>query len=55
MYQKALARGKEYKCKSYINGKTENVIYLVTCLCGSQYVGRTYSRCRERRGLIRYS
>lgn len=33
--------GKEYKIRSFITCHTVGVIYLITCQCGMQYVGRT--------------
>ncbi|XP_018108445.1 uncharacterized protein LOC108711328 [Xenopus laevis] len=39
---------KCYKNRMYANCKTMNVIYLATCRCGQQYVGKTTRRLKDR-------
>lgn len=38
---KSNVTGKEYEIKNFISCHTKGVIYLLTCECGQQYVGRT--------------
>ncbi|XP_041424610.1 uncharacterized protein LOC121395346 isoform X1 [Xenopus laevis] len=40
--------GKNYPIRSYINCDSKCVIYLATCECGIQYVGRTCRSLKER-------
>ncbi|OCT88316.1 hypothetical protein XELAEV_18016950mg [Xenopus laevis] len=40
--------GKIYKCTTYANCRTSNVVYLATCRCGKQYVGKTTRWLKDR-------
>ncbi|KAJ8356539.1 hypothetical protein SKAU_G00193330 [Synaphobranchus kaupii] len=39
---------KEYKIKRFITCRSTNVVYLLTCPCGLQYVGKTNRQLRVR-------
>ncbi|OCT59268.1 hypothetical protein XELAEV_18001220mg [Xenopus laevis] len=39
---------RRYKISFYANCGTKFVIYLITCLCGSKYVGKTTRPVRKR-------
>ncbi|OCT72343.1 hypothetical protein XELAEV_18035318mg [Xenopus laevis] len=39
---------KIYNCRTYANCRTSDVIYLATCRCGKQYVGKTKRWLKDR-------
>lgn len=41
---------RTYRIRDFINCRTEGVVYLATCICGSQYVGKTIREFRRRVG-----
>uniref|UniRef100_A0A8C5QN04 GIY-YIG domain-containing protein n=1 Tax=Leptobrachium leishanense TaxID=445787 RepID=A0A8C5QN04_9ANUR len=45
---KSIRTGKEYYIKEFINCNTTNVVYLLQCGCGAQYIGKTKRKLKER-------
>ncbi|OCT59702.1 hypothetical protein XELAEV_18000566mg [Xenopus laevis] len=39
---------KVYNCRTYANCRTSDFIYLATCRCGKQYVGKTKRWLKDR-------